>query len=126
MRLVTVPSIPASIAESTMSALNSIMPSTTPLALPNITALMSDIESEFSRLPIRSSTTENTKISAPQNTGTNRDGFQPKNAAISCPLAYPAPIIVPTPTIATENTFFTIVYFYSDFAPNMRSESCTY
>ncbi len=41
-------------------------------------------------------------------TGTNADGLLPKYAATSCPLAYPAPIIVPTLTITAANVCFMI------------------
>lgn len=79
----TVPSMPASIAERTMRALNTMTPSTALRALPNIAAFTADILSVCRRRPTNSSTQENENMSTPQKIGTNKDGLQPKNAAIS-------------------------------------------
>ncbi|MBQ7226827.1 MAG: hypothetical protein IJX05_00320 [Clostridia bacterium] len=67
-----------------------------------------------SLFPTRSRTAVNTKVSNPHSAGTSGDGAQPKKAVISCPLAYPAPIIVPTQVIATDITFFTYYLYEKD------------
>ena len=78
-----VASMPAIMADSTMSALKSIIASTAGRALPNIAACAPDMESVSSLRPTSSSTAVNANISPPHASGTNSDGFQPKNAAIS-------------------------------------------
>ncbi len=101
-------SMPAVIADRTMSELSTVTASTAPRSFPNMTEWTSVISPEPSLRPIVRSTAVNANISMPTITGTATDGLRPKKAAISCPLAYPAPIMVPTHTIATEKTFFTV------------------
>ncbi len=100
-------SVPAIIAPSTITAFNVITPSATHPNLPN-KARWTSVSPPSVFLPTKSTTAVNANISKPQKTGTKNDGDQPKKEAISCPLEYPAPIIVPTLTIATPNTFFTL------------------
>lgn len=99
-------SVPAIIAASTITAFTVITTSAAFPNLPNSVRWIS-VRPPVVFAPTKSTTAVNANISNPQKIGTKREGDQPKNDAISCPLEYPAPIIVPTLTIATPKTFFT-------------------
>ena len=103
--------MPAIIADSTITALTSIAASTAGANLPN-SARQTSGSSPFVRAPTSSRTAVSTNISAPQAIGTTADGDIPKYAAISCPLAYPAPIIVPVFIITATTVRFIPVLLY--------------
>ena len=103
--------MPAIIADNTMTAFASIIKSTNAPTLPKSNAFVSFISSPPVFLPTKRSIAVNTNTSRPQIIGTKGEGCQPKNVASSCPLANPAPTILPTPVIVTENTFFTLILY---------------
>lgn len=105
------PSVPAIIAESTITALTVIAQSATGAALPN-SVLFTSGSVPFVLAPTPSSTAVSANISAPQASGTTKEGLPPKYAATSLPLAYPAPIIVPTLTVTAASTFFMVTLYY--------------
>ncbi len=95
-------SVPASIAPSTVIELNSMKTSAKGRSLPNTAPLTSPISVFFTRRPTNRNSVEHPKTSTPATSAINTLGTAPKKLTISLPDANPAPIIVPTISIATD------------------------